>query len=576
MIMTAKQWKITFTILMAGSILAALKLIFFDYTMDEEYQLMMGYRILRGDHLFREMWEPHQTSAFLCTGLMWLYKTITGTYTGILIYLRICTTLIQIAVSLYLYRILLRGKILSARSATLCALIYFNMVPKIIQIPDFSNMQLWFFTLTVLCLIHYRLDSGHADRYWLVLAAGLCMALEVLAYPSCVILFPFFVIYLYRNSGEKKWRDIGLFTGICAVSAALWLCLVLRSVGMEELIRNLRLLLSYDLTHEISGATAGKLSGIFSNLLGCGAFLLLTFALSIPFMVMARRKNPAWRKEQCIPAFMCIAVFISECIQFILWTVKKSGYEVYQLHLFMLLLAGLLSYRYAGNLKKYLAPGIFGTLLSYIAVIYISDLEMFYALPHGVLGVLFCAVLLALALQKNLGKAAEKWICFLLVCLCLISIWGKGYTLRAGRGYNVVPDTESIMKCGPAVGILSDYMNCYIYNCNYEDFQEYVKEDDVVLIVTNMVTSAGTTPYMMAGAEVAHYSIVDPTAYDERLLTYWELYPQKSPNVIVVDCWYGELKESPDSWIMRYIEESFGYNQVNDGRYVRFYRKQCQ
>lgn len=33
---------------MAGSILAALKLIFFDYTMDEEYQLMMGYRTLRG------------------------------------------------------------------------------------------------------------------------------------------------------------------------------------------------------------------------------------------------------------------------------------------------------------------------------------------------------------------------------------------------------------------------------------------------------------------------------------------------------------------------------------------------
>ncbi len=94
-----------------------------------------------------------------------------------------------------------------------------------------------------------------------------------------------------------------------------------------------------------------------------------------------------------------------------------------------------------------------------------------------------------------------------------------------------------------------------------------------MLIVTNMVTSAGTTPYMMTGAQVAHYSIVDPTAYDERLLTYWELYPEKQPNVIVVDCWYGELQENPDSWIMRYIENDFGYTQVNDGRYVRFYRK---
>lgn len=130
---------------------------FFDYTMDEEYQLMMGYRTLRGDCLFKEMWEPHQTSAFLCTILMWVYKTLTGTYTGVLIYLRVCTTLIQAGISLCLYRVL--RQLLERNYALLCALIYFNMVPKIIQIPDFSNMQLWFFTLTVLCLLQYYLQK---------------------------------------------------------------------------------------------------------------------------------------------------------------------------------------------------------------------------------------------------------------------------------------------------------------------------------------------------------------------------------------------------------------------------------
>jgi len=571
--MTTKQWKILFTILLTGSVLAALKLIFFDYTMDEEYQLMMGYRTLRGDCLFREMWEPHQTSAFLCTVLLWLYKTITGTYTGILLYLRVCATLIQIGISICLYRVL--RQILEQSVAQLCALIYFNIVPKIIQIPDFSNMQLWFFTLTVLCLTQYDLWRGRKNttRAWLVFAAGICMALEVLAYPSCVILFPFFLIHIYRKSGAEKWRNIGLFTGACAVSALVWLCLVLRNVSLEELLRNVRLLLRFDLTHEISGATQGKLPGILSNLLGGCGFLLLTLLLSLPGILLARKRNPEWDRRQYVPVFMTIAVFVSECVQLYLWIVKKSGYEVYELHLLLLLSAGLLTWKQAGALKRYLTAGIVGTLLSYVAVIYISDLEMFYALPHGVLGVLFCAVILALALKEALGKASEKWIYFLLVSLCLVSVFGKGYTLRAGRGYNVVPDTESIMKYGPAVGILSDYMNCYIYNCNYEDFRACVSEDDVVLIVSNMVTSAGTTPYMMTGAQVAHYSIVDPTAYDERLLTYWELYPDKRPNVIVVDCWYGELMENPESWIMKYIEEDFGYSQVKDGRYVRFYRK---
>lgn len=571
--MTKKQWKLIFAILLAGSAFAALKVIFFDYTMDEEYQMMMGYRILRGDHLFKEMWEPHQTSAFLCTGLMWLYKTITGTYTGILLYLRVCTTMIQIAVSWYLYRVL---KLLLDRNVSmLCATIYFNMVPKVIQIPDFSNMQVWFFTLMVLSLMHYYLlkDCEHRDRAYLVFASGICMAMEVLAYPSCVILFPFFAGYLYKASGQKKWRDVLIFTGACAVSAIVWLGIILVHVDIGELLRNVRLLLSYDLTHEISGATAGKLQGIFLNLLGGAGFVALALLISVPALVIVRKRHKNLEKRQMLPVFLTIVVFASECIQWYLWTVRKSGYEVYQLHLLFILLSGFVAWRYAGPGKKYFMAGVVGTLLSYIGVIYISDLEMFYALPHGTLGVLFSAIILVLALKESLREAAGRWICLLLVGLCLVSIWGKGYTLRAGRNYNVVVDTENIMKHGPAIGILSDYMNCYIYNCNYEDFRTYVTEDDVVLIVTNMVTSAGTTPYMMTGAEVAHYSIVDPTAYDERLLAYWELYPQKRPNVIVTDCWYGDSKEDPESWIMQYIENEFGYSRVDDGRYVRFYRK---
>ena len=571
--MTKRQWNILFAILFLGSALAAVKLIFFDYTMDEEYQLMMSYRILRGDHLFREMWEPHQTSAFLCAGLMWIYRTLTGTYTGILLFLRLCTTFIQIALGRYLYRIL--SKRLDRNYALLCALIYFNSVPKIIQIPDFSNMQLWFFTLTVLLLMQYYLQAEPEKRKkgFLVFIAGICMALEVLSYPSCIILFPFFLICIYRYSKQTRWRDIGLFCGACAVSAGIWLFMVLRHVKADELLRNVKYLLDFDLTHEISGATAGKLQGILSNLWGGFGFILLTCALSLPALAMIRVRNRNMEKRQYFLIFLIMPVFVSVCIQEYLWIFKKSGYEVWQLHLLLLLFSGLLACPFAGKKRNCFIMGIIGTLLSLLAVIYISDLEMFYALPHGILGGTFCAVILVLALENTLQKSAGKWICFLLVSLCVVSITGKGYTLRAGRDYNVITDTKGIMRHGPAAGILSDYMNCYIYNCNFEDFNTYVNPDDVVLIVTNMVMSAGTTPYMIAGAEVAHYSIVDPTAYDERLLTYWELYPEKRPNVIVTDCWYGQLMEDQNSWIMQYIENEFGYRQVNDGRYVRFYRK---
>ena len=161
---TKKKWNNLLTVLLILSGLAAIKLIFLDYTMDEEYQIVMAYRNLRGDAIFGQMWEPHQTSAFLCIGIMFIWHLITGTYTGVVIFLRIVTTLIQFGLSFWLYRVLKNDS--DKEEAALLAILYFNSVPKLIEIPEFSNMQLWFFTIMVLSLIQYyythreRTDGG--------------------------------------------------------------------------------------------------------------------------------------------------------------------------------------------------------------------------------------------------------------------------------------------------------------------------------------------------------------------------------------------------------------------------------
>ena len=205
---------------------------------------------------------------------------------------------------------------------------------------------------------------------------------------------------------------------------------------------------------------------------------------------------------------------------------------------------------------------------------YISDLAMYYTLPHGALGIVFSCVAIILALQAVWKERATVWIYFLIVSFCLCSMIGKGYTLSGGKALNSVFDVGGVMKDGPAAGILAEYMCAYIYNSNFEDYGEYIRPGDRVLIVANTVMSVGTTAYLFEDVDICHYSIVDPTAYDERLLAYWEQFPEKQPNVIVVDCWYGELKEDPNHWIMQYIESDFGYTSVQDGRYVRFYRRE--
>ena len=68
-------------------------------------------------------------------------------------------------------------------------------------------------------------------------------------------------------------------------------------------------------------------------------------------------------------------------------------------------------------------------------------------------------------------------------------------------------------------------------------------------------------------------SLVPTPGYNENLLNYWKMNPEKYPDVIVASCWYG--KENPllteDSWIMRWIEQEYMPQYVIDGKYWRYY-----
>ena len=87
-------------VLIVLSIFAAVKMLFFAFGLDEEYQLVMAYRNVKGDKLFLDMWEPHQSSAFLCALLMRPYLAVCGE-TGVVVWLRFCGTRFELGVILH-------------------------------------------------------------------------------------------------------------------------------------------------------------------------------------------------------------------------------------------------------------------------------------------------------------------------------------------------------------------------------------------------------------------------------------------------------------------------------------------
>lgn len=565
------------TVLFIFSILAAVKLIFVDYTMDEEYQIVMAYRNLSGDSIFGTMWEPHQTSAFMCIAIMYVFRLLTGGYAGVVITLRIVTELIRAALSYWIFRSVKRYT--DKTTALLSALLYFNSVPKLIDIPEFSNMQLWFFTIMTLSLMEYyyreKTVTDEKRKILFLILSSAALALEILSYPSCIILFPVTIVFIGVSSREHRIRDILVYVSTDAACALVWLAVVLRRITPEELIRNVRYSVGFDLTHDLSGSTEGKLSGSITYLWQTALMLALIFAASMLITKIFIKRSSA-DEETCRKFVPVVSmVLIAGVIQIFFWIVLRKGYEYLHIHLLTLFLsAGILiaSYRKDKEKTERIGPflyGFWGSVISVLAVFYISDLQFLNALPHGMLGIVMALCIISVLA----GEKGRKLITVLFIGMVVTAMIGKGGSIKGGRELRSVTDIRGIMKEGPAIGILSDYMCCYIYNSDYEDFAANIEEGENVLIVTNMVKAPGTTPYMFGDYKVCHFSIVDPTSYDERLLTYWELYPEKKPDVIVVDCWYGQLMEDPDNWIMKYIENDFGYSECIDGKYVRFYKR---
>lgn len=561
-----KGYRLLRNLLILGSILAAIKLIFVDYTMDEEYQIVMAYRNLQGDTLFGTMWEPHQTSAFVCAILLRLYTAITGTTTGVVLFLRGVTTGIQLLFAVWMYRFLRQET--EKEYAFLLACCYFNVVPKLIEIPEFSNLQLWGLTAVLLSLGYWR--RNQRKLVWLA-AAGLGMAVEVLAYPSDVILFPFFLVVIgltCRQTDRRLLKPL-IFGGTCVLCGILWLGAVFLQVAPEEFFRNIPYILQFDLTHDVTAVSGDKLAAIGADALRELIFAGISCAVAGLAGVIASKKSG----KSFVAVFTVTAVLIAEGIQLFYWVILQKGYEDPQIHWLVVWACALLFIRETGEGKRKYYVGMAAGFLVFLSVLYMSDLSLFYAIPHGIAGTFSALLLLIAVLQNDLGRdSGRRVILFLLGSLCVVSVFGKGFVLRAGKTEtNTVLGIGGIMKEGPAAGILTNYMQAYVNNCDYEDFFAYVEEGSNCLIVTNMVGTGGTSPYLFRNLSVSHFSIVDPTSYDERLLTYWELYPEKVPDVIVVDCWYGQLMEPADNWIMQYIENDFGYTRVEDGRYVRFY-----
>lgn len=206
------------------------------------------------------------------------------------------------------------------------------------------------------------------------------------------------------------------------------------------------------------------------------------------------------------------------------------------------------------------------------AVLLLTNLTLMTTLAYLILGIMVSMIPIGGYLRQKSPNTESGRTYGLVILFIAVCIFRNIYVIRpmsSMYGYGTIRSIAGVVREGPEAGIFLDYMGAYTRNSNLSDWRQLVRKGDRILIVSSPVSTIG---YLYEDTEICVDSTICTPTYDEKLLTYWEMNPWKEPNVVVLDCWFGEPRIHEDEWIMKWIREHF--DSYVDGRYVRVYRRE--
>lgn len=541
---------------------------------DTTYHISMSQRLLTGDKMFLEMWEPHQTSAFLSAGLMWLYETLFHTTTGIVLYLQVCGILIRGTVAVLFYRTLRTE--LEKPMAYGMALLFFMISPKDLALPEFSNMQLWYSALLFCCLYAY-LRRGNR---FLLAAAGFWLCLAVLAYPSCLLLYPG-IIGLLACLSENRRADILIFTAVCAGFGAAMGGYFLFTLGPHTLLQCIRGMLALEPSHTVG--ISRKLFAYLKDAVrvvpvyltaGLLAFCLSRFLQAASSVTAEESKESAGQKRLQLWLLCSAGIFLAGFFLNILSAENRAAYGL--IFLFVIVLGLRNKSALTGERKKlYLCLSVIGGL-EFLAALLLSNLPLLSSVPYGLLAATAAMLPIERSFHSHRAKKAGR-VCF--VCFVMLLAFRCVYvrTPLTGRGQicSVLSDL-SMVRVGPAWGIISNEEGVCIERDSYPQWKEWIRPGDKVWIIGD---PANTLGYLYEDVEVAGPSTISTPSYSSSLPEYWRLNPDKyPPDVIVAESYLGQpaYELQNNAWLQSWLEEEYRPELIVDGTYWKFYFKKAR
>ena len=526
------------------SVLATIKISFLNLNIDEEYAVTLSWRILSEDKMFLELWEPHQTSGFLTALLCRIYQALTGGTEYLVLYLRICGALIQGGISIFLYRTLAMH--FSRFGALTAAFFFYNTLPKQIQMPEFSNMLVWFSVLALLCF--FRACHSARSRLWLA-AGGVFLCALVLSYPSCILAVPVYCFCLKKVRPQSFWRDCGTVFAVCAVLGAGDILFFLSHMTVPQFLFGLRQMMT-DSSHSdsLTQRLAYYGSELRSFMLPLCAVLLLAVFIMVVYSqsVLKRGSREFWGH-----LFSCCILCGSLVVQLLIWIFKLNrAFHFPLLHFYLLYGTGILAYRKrkSADRQQYRALFWFGTVCGgfvWFAAFLVTNTTISVTGPYLMSGLIPAIVLVAEEAESYASSHQKSAVRYrlpaMLTAIGLLgtTLFSKGFMVceNQGRSSNIFYVKQKALS-GPARNIYCFYMDGYSYNSFAELMAGCCTPEDSLLYV-----GRHTLYYMLTDSKIAVYSTISTPAFDERLLEYWSCYPEHYPTLAVIDRNYYNMDE---------------------------------
>ena len=538
---------------------------------DEGYGIMVGYRLAMGDRMLLEMWEPHQTSAIFTAIFIKLFLVFTGGVNYLNLFLRIVFFPIQAGISIFLYKTIRKtAPQIDETVATLMALFYYVTTPKSIFIPEYSNLHNWFFTLMVLCLLRYfgakaseEEQASGTIRY--LVWAGIFMTCDVLAYPSMVLVFAGCLVFMLVRKSEKKRKEICAYVLPCALSAVGMFAYLLSYMTPQKILEMVGEILGEG-SHQMT--IGEKIQGWGTSLGEIALILLCAFCLSwgirvFTEMILKKELPELFR----MPGVLFLVLVLLVQIGFWLFGPFNAVYP--QLPLMAVSLMGGYVYLRRDKTESLFFKLILLTFVNYFAVLLLSNWEPMFLVTYLIMGAEAGLICLGCYWQKvnSCGKKALQILC---LCLVLGNAFSYTYLILGSQEHHasVIQNVRGINRGGLRAGILTDYMTAYRYENNREVWPEAVPDGSTVLYV------GPSQFYCMFGEHTqASPDTICTMIYDERLLDYWEINPDRYPDVVVFESCYGDIAQEGDNFIWNWLMEEFQPAERKDYPYITVFTR---